>query len=74
MYHFIYSTIFLHTNETIPYAWLYKKFIDMNLPFYLNEKSTSGKSFIIDTVLYKKSEDLDVLKIKMVSSYYTVEK
>ena len=71
---FYYSTIFVHTNETIPYTWLCEKFIDMSLPFYLNGKSTSGKSFLIDTVLDRKSEDLDVLKIKMVSSYYTVGK
>ena len=69
---FYYSSIFIHTIETIPYTWLSEKFIDMNIPFYLNGKSTSGKSFLIDNVLDKKSEDLDILKIKMVSSYYTI--
>ena len=69
---FYYSTIFIHTNETIPYTWLCEKFIDMHIPFYFNGKSTSGKSFLIDNVLDKKAmDDLDILKIKMVSSYYT---
>ena len=69
---FYYSSIFIHTNETIPYTWLCEKFIDINIPFYFNGKSTSGKSFLVDNVLDKKSEDLDILKIKMVSSYYTI--
>ena len=69
---FYYSTLFIHTNETIPYTWLCEKFIDLNIPFYLNGKSTSGKSFLIDNILDRKSEDLDILKIKMVSSYYTI--
>ena len=68
---FYYSSIFIHTNETIPYTWLCEKFIDLNIPFYFNGKSTSGKSFLLDNVLDKKAEDLDILKIKMVSSYYT---
>ena len=69
---FYYGSIFIHTNETIPYTWLCEKFIDMNLPFYFNGKNTSGKSFLVDNVLDKKSEeDLDILKIKVVSSYYT---
>jgi len=42
---FYYSSIFIHTNETIPYTWLCEKFIDLNIPFYFNGKSTSGKSF-----------------------------
>jgi hypothetical protein len=47
----------------------------MNLPFYFNGKNTSGKSFLVDNVLDKKAEeDLDILKIKVVSSYYTTGK
>ena len=69
---FYYNTIFIHTNETIPYTWLSEKFIDMNIPFYVNGKSTSGKSFLIDNILERKQEDLDILKIKMVASYYTI--
>ena len=69
---FYYNSIFIHTNETIPYTWLCEKFIDMNLPFYFNGRSTSGKSFLIDNALDKKAgDDLDILKIKMVASYYT---
>ena len=69
---FDYGSIFIHTNETIPYTWLCEKFIDINTPFYFNGKNTSGKSFLVDNVLDKKAEeDLDILKIKVVSSYYT---
>ena len=69
---FNYGNIFIHSNETIPYTWLCEKFIDLNIPFYVNGKNTSGKSFLVDNVLDKKAEeDLDILKIKMVASYYT---
>ena len=69
---FIYGSIFIHTIETIPYTWLCEKFILMNIPFYFNGKATSGKSCLVDYLLNKKyNEDLDILKIKMVSSYHT---
>ena len=68
---FYYGNIFVHTVETLPYTWLCEKFILMNIPFYFNGKPTSGKSALVDYLLNKKyNEDLDILKIKMVSSYY----
>ena len=69
---FYYGNIFIHTIETLPYTWLCEKFITMNIPFYFNGKATSGKSCLVDYLLNKKyNEDFDILKIKMVSSYYT---
>ena len=69
---FFYGNIFIHTIETLPYTWLCEKFIAMNIPFYFNGKATSGKSCLVDYLLNKKyNEDFDILKIKMVSSYYT---
>ena len=69
---FYYGNVFIHTMETLPYTWLCEKFIMMNIPFYFNGKATSGKSCLVDHLLNKKyNEDFDILKIKMVSSYYT---
>ena len=69
---FYYGNVFIHTIETLPYTWLCEKFITMNIPFYFNGKATSGKSCLVDYLLNKKyNEDFDILKIKMVSSYYT---
>ena len=68
---FYYGSIFIHTLETLPYTWLCEKFILLNTPFYFNGKATSGKSCLVDYLLNKKyNEDLDILKIKMVSSYH----
>ena len=69
---FYYGNIFIHTIETLPYTWLCDKFITMNIPFYFNGKLTSGKSSLVDYILDKKfNEDFDILKIKMVSTYFT---
>ena len=68
---FNYGKIFIHTTETIPYFWICEKLIDLNIAFYLNGKENSGKTFLLNTVLDKKEEEeLEIKKIKLVSSYY----
>ena len=69
---FNYGTMFIHTNETIPYFWVCEKLIDLNIAFFLNGKENSGKTFLLNAILDKKEEEeLEVKKIKLVASYYT---
>ena len=60
---FNYGKIFIHTQETIPYFWICSKLIDLNIALYLNGKENCGKSFLLNTILDKKEEDLKKLKI-----------
>ena len=67
---FYYNRIFIHTLETISYYWLCEKFINMNIPFFLNGKTNSGKSFLLNSLLDKMSyNDLSIKKIKFSLSY-----
>ena len=69
---FNYGKIFIHTNETVPYFWVCSKLIDLNINFYFNGKENSGKTFLLNAVLDKKEEEeLEIKKIKLVTSYYT---
>ena len=44
----------------------------MNINFYFNGKENSGKTFLLNEVLDKKEEEeLEIKKIKLVTSYYT---
>ena len=67
---FYYDRLFIHTIETIPYFWLCEKFINMNIPFFINGKTNSGKSFLLNTLIDKMAyNDLSVKKIKFNLSY-----
>ena len=67
-----YGKIFVHTSETVPYTWLCDKFIDACIPFYFNGRPLSGKSALLNDLMFRKSEDyMEIRKLKMVCSYYT---
>ena len=69
---FYYGKIFIHTIETIPYTWICEKLIDNDKSFYFNGREGSGKSFLISSLLGRKSDDeMEVKKLKMNASYYT---
>ena len=69
---FYYGKIFVHNIETIPYTWICEKFIDNDKPFYFNGKDGSGKSFLLNTLFYRKSEEeMEIKKLKIIASYYT---
>ena len=69
---FYYGNIFIHNIETIPYTWICEKLIDNDKPFYFNGKEGSGKSFLLNTLFNKKSEEeMEIKKLKINTSYYT---